>query len=326
MFVKEGYQPVPVAKSETKRGTSDATYGYYTMGKLMLLKWRRLPGEARRGVPTPELSRLLHQTGPAPAAAHSPGDARRHRPRLRSMTSRRASARLRPRGGLRRGKLDIPSSELAVGQGDRNRAGHEEDRQIGRASLSRTAPEPRESSGTARYSRPSLPKATPRRRLRRDTGDRTHADDRERGPSPARPRGNGKTGGADGPREHCQIDGQERDGADFRPPGPLRRQQRQRAEQPGHHQQRRHRRAHRHHHQRPRDQPMPRHRARDNEIDEPAVHVAGRLGRCVDRELDEHHDDQRLEEPERAHAGERRERGAKGALYERRRHPPSRLK
>ena len=40
MFVKEGYQPVPVAKSETKRGTSDATYGYYTMGKLMLLKLR----------------------------------------------------------------------------------------------------------------------------------------------------------------------------------------------------------------------------------------------------------------------------------------------
>ena len=40
MFVKEGYQPVPVAKAETKRGTSDATYGYYTMGKLMLLKLR----------------------------------------------------------------------------------------------------------------------------------------------------------------------------------------------------------------------------------------------------------------------------------------------
>ena len=40
MFVKDGYQPVPVAKSETKRGTSDATYGYYTMGKLMILKLR----------------------------------------------------------------------------------------------------------------------------------------------------------------------------------------------------------------------------------------------------------------------------------------------
>jgi len=39
-FQKEGYQPRPVAKSETKRGTSDATYGYYTMGKLMILKLR----------------------------------------------------------------------------------------------------------------------------------------------------------------------------------------------------------------------------------------------------------------------------------------------
>jgi uncharacterized protein (DUF885 family) len=39
-FVKEGYQPPPVARSETKRGTSDATYGYYTMGKLMILKLR----------------------------------------------------------------------------------------------------------------------------------------------------------------------------------------------------------------------------------------------------------------------------------------------
>jgi uncharacterized protein (DUF885 family) len=40
MFEKEGYQPAPVARSETKRGTSDATYGYYTMGKLMILKLR----------------------------------------------------------------------------------------------------------------------------------------------------------------------------------------------------------------------------------------------------------------------------------------------
>jgi len=40
MFVKEGYQPRPVARSETKRGTSDATYGYYTMGKLLIQKLR----------------------------------------------------------------------------------------------------------------------------------------------------------------------------------------------------------------------------------------------------------------------------------------------
>jgi uncharacterized protein (DUF885 family) len=39
-FVKEGYQPAPVARSETRRGTADATYGYYTMGKLMILKLR----------------------------------------------------------------------------------------------------------------------------------------------------------------------------------------------------------------------------------------------------------------------------------------------
>ena len=39
-FVKEGYQSPPVARSESKRGTSDPTYGYYTMGKLMILKLR----------------------------------------------------------------------------------------------------------------------------------------------------------------------------------------------------------------------------------------------------------------------------------------------
>ena len=40
LFVKEGYQPRPVARSESKRATSDPTYGYYTMGKLMILKLR----------------------------------------------------------------------------------------------------------------------------------------------------------------------------------------------------------------------------------------------------------------------------------------------
>jgi uncharacterized protein (DUF885 family) len=39
-FVNEGYQPRPVAVSETKRGTSDALYGYYTIGKLAILKLR----------------------------------------------------------------------------------------------------------------------------------------------------------------------------------------------------------------------------------------------------------------------------------------------
>jgi uncharacterized protein (DUF885 family) len=39
-FVKEAYQSRPVAVSESKRGTSDPTYGYYTMGKLMILELR----------------------------------------------------------------------------------------------------------------------------------------------------------------------------------------------------------------------------------------------------------------------------------------------
>jgi len=39
-FEKEGYQPRPVAESESKRGTSDALFGYYTMGKLAILKLR----------------------------------------------------------------------------------------------------------------------------------------------------------------------------------------------------------------------------------------------------------------------------------------------
>lgn len=40
LFETAGYQPGPVALSEAKRGTGDPTYGYYTMGKLMILKLR----------------------------------------------------------------------------------------------------------------------------------------------------------------------------------------------------------------------------------------------------------------------------------------------
>ncbi|WP_422747265.1 DUF885 domain-containing protein [Mycobacterium sp. WMMD1722] len=40
LFVAEAFQPRSVAESEAKRGTSDATYGYYTMGKLMILRLR----------------------------------------------------------------------------------------------------------------------------------------------------------------------------------------------------------------------------------------------------------------------------------------------
>jgi len=40
LFEKEAFEPPPVALSEAKRGTADPTYGYYTMGKLMILKLR----------------------------------------------------------------------------------------------------------------------------------------------------------------------------------------------------------------------------------------------------------------------------------------------
>jgi uncharacterized protein (DUF885 family) len=39
-FVKEGYQSAKVAEIESKRGTSDPTYLYYTLGKLQILKLR----------------------------------------------------------------------------------------------------------------------------------------------------------------------------------------------------------------------------------------------------------------------------------------------
>jgi uncharacterized protein (DUF885 family) len=48
LFMKEGYQPRPVARSESKRGISDPTFGYYTMGKLMILKLRE-DAKARAG-------------------------------------------------------------------------------------------------------------------------------------------------------------------------------------------------------------------------------------------------------------------------------------
>jgi uncharacterized protein (DUF885 family) len=39
-FIQEGYQVPPVAEEEAKRGTSDPTYLYYTLGKLQILKLR----------------------------------------------------------------------------------------------------------------------------------------------------------------------------------------------------------------------------------------------------------------------------------------------
>jgi len=40
LFETQAHQPRPVAVSEAKRGTSDALYGYYTIGKLAILKLR----------------------------------------------------------------------------------------------------------------------------------------------------------------------------------------------------------------------------------------------------------------------------------------------
>ena len=40
LFESQGHQPHPVAVLEAKRGAGDPLYGYYTMGKLMILKLR----------------------------------------------------------------------------------------------------------------------------------------------------------------------------------------------------------------------------------------------------------------------------------------------
>jgi len=47
-FVEQGYQSREVGETETKRGTSDPTYLYYTLGKLQILKLRA-DLEARQG-------------------------------------------------------------------------------------------------------------------------------------------------------------------------------------------------------------------------------------------------------------------------------------
>ena len=39
-FIKQGYQPAASARVETKRGTADPTYLYYTLGKLEIMKLR----------------------------------------------------------------------------------------------------------------------------------------------------------------------------------------------------------------------------------------------------------------------------------------------
>ncbi len=46
-FVKEGFQTRQTALKETRRGTSDPTYLYYTLGKLEILKLREDYKKAR---------------------------------------------------------------------------------------------------------------------------------------------------------------------------------------------------------------------------------------------------------------------------------------
>jgi len=40
LFETQGHQPHAIAVQEAKRGAGDPLYGYYTMGKLMILKLR----------------------------------------------------------------------------------------------------------------------------------------------------------------------------------------------------------------------------------------------------------------------------------------------
>jgi uncharacterized protein (DUF885 family) len=72
LFMKDGYQPRPVARSESKRGTSDPTYGYYTMGKLMILKLRADYKAHQEKAGAPYSLQAFHDTfirlGPLPLA------------------------------------------------------------------------------------------------------------------------------------------------------------------------------------------------------------------------------------------------------------------
>ncbi len=66
-FVTEGYQARPIAEVETKRGTSDALYLYYTLGKLEILKLRA-DVMAQRGASfsLQQFHDTLMRQGPAP--------------------------------------------------------------------------------------------------------------------------------------------------------------------------------------------------------------------------------------------------------------------
>ena len=67
LFETQGHQPHPVAVSEAKRGTADALYGYYTLGKLMILKLREdYKAKMGAGYSLQKFHDALIQLGPLP--------------------------------------------------------------------------------------------------------------------------------------------------------------------------------------------------------------------------------------------------------------------
>ena len=66
-FVSEGYQARPIAEVETKRGTADALYLYYTLGKLEILKLRAdLMAKEGSAFSLQQFHDELMRQGPAP--------------------------------------------------------------------------------------------------------------------------------------------------------------------------------------------------------------------------------------------------------------------
>ena len=66
-FVKEGYQSHSIGLMETKRGTSDATYLYYNLGKLQILKLREdLKQKQGSAFSLEEFHNAFLRQGPAP--------------------------------------------------------------------------------------------------------------------------------------------------------------------------------------------------------------------------------------------------------------------
>ena len=78
LFVREGFQSHAIGLIETKRGTSDATYLYYTLGKLEILKLRA-DVQQKQGAAfnLQEFHNDLHAAGTRAAEGDPAGDAAR---------------------------------------------------------------------------------------------------------------------------------------------------------------------------------------------------------------------------------------------------------